>query len=118
ALGIDVCIVGAEAEIAPFGVTLRWGLGVTFPRAGQPPPANLYRFCGIADVKNSIALVVELIARLKIRSAGRHVHIVTIAEPELVHAAGPWSRRINVGDGARVFRLGNVEELKTARRLS
>ena len=89
---------------------------VALARARHPPAPDLFRLRRIAHIENLVALVVERMRRLEIRRTGRHVHVIAVAEPQLMHAARIRTGAVDEGDALRIFRHRNVEQLE-ARRL-
>ena len=71
---------------------------------------------GLRTSKIAVELVVELVVRDEVRRARRHVDVLAVAEPELVHAARFGARAVDERDRLRLLRHRDVEQLE-ARRL-
>ena len=92
-------------------------LRIADARARHPPAPDLLRRGRIAHVEDLVALVVELVVRDEIGRARRHVHVLAVAEPELVHAARFLARAVHEGDRLRLLRHRDVEQLEAGRLL-
>ena len=91
--------------------------GVTLTQARQPPAAGFNRLRRILHVDNAIDLMVARVAGLIISGSRTHMHVAPIAEPQLMNAARMRARRIEKGYALRVFRLRNIEQIKSRRLL-
>src|SRR6267142_531103 len=112
---IDVRVVGAVAGVE-LRMTRRRRLRVAVTRAGEPPAPHLDGTRGLADIDDTVELIVLRIAGLEVRRTAGQMQVSAIDEPQVVHAARVRPGGVEERDRARLARIGHVEELD-ARRL-
>src|SRR5262245_12717566 len=94
----------------------RRGSIVTFADAWNPPAPHLCGMSGIFHVHDHVELVVQWVARLKIRCAGRKMGVFTVDKPKTMDASGVGAGGVEKSDALELRWFADIVNSHTNAR--